>query len=53
MGAIFWVLKMVLKVLKPFAKIAIIESLIEALMGSLGEDTDATQTDAAPAEAGE
>ena len=52
MGAILWVLKMVLKVLKPFAKIAIIESLIEALMGTVGEE-DATPTDAAPAEAGE
>ena len=53
MGAIFWVLKMVLKVLKPFAKIAIIESLIEALMGSLGEDEATTPTDATTSTDGE
>ena len=50
MGVLFWFLKMFAKVLKPFAKIAIIEALMEALMGTLEEDdavtsTDATQTD--------
>ena len=31
MGALIWVAKMLLKVMKPFLKIAIMESLIEAL----------------------
>ena len=31
MGALLWVAKMLLKVMKPFLKIAIIEGLIEAL----------------------
>ena len=48
MGAIFWVLKMLLKVMKPFAKIAIMESIIEAIMGIVGEET--TPTDAEPEE---
>lgn len=53
MGAILWVLKMLLKVMKPFAKIAIIESLIEALMGTIGEEDAETPSDAAPATEGE
>lgn len=36
-----WILKMLLKVFKPFAKIAIIGALFQALLGALGgEDTD-------------
>lgn len=46
MGVLFWFAKMFLKVLKPFVKIAIIESLIEALMGVVGEEDEATSTDA-------
>ena len=46
MGVLFWFAKMFLKVLKPFVKIAIIESLIEALMGVVGEEDDATPSDA-------
>ena len=49
MGAILWVLKMLLKVMKPFVKIAIIESLFEAIMGMVGGE-DATPTDAEPEE---
>ena len=46
MGVLFWFAKMFLKVLKPFVKIAIIESLVEALMGVIGEEGEATATDA-------
>ena len=46
MGVLFWFAKMFLKVLKPFVKIAIIESLIEALMGVVGEEDGATPSDA-------
>ena len=38
MGALLWVAKMLLKVMKPFIKIAIMESLFEALMGVIGEE---------------
>ncbi len=47
MGGILWIAKMLLKVLKPFVKIAIIESLLEALMGVIGEEDEVgTETDA-------
>ncbi len=42
MGVFFWFAKMFLKVLKPFVKIAIIESLVEALMGVVGEEEEET-----------
>ncbi len=45
MGAILWVVKMLTKVLKPFVKIALIESLLEALMGMLGEEGEPTTDD--------
>ena len=48
MGVLFWFAKMFLKVLKPFVKIAIMESIIEAIMGIVGEE--ATPTDAEPEE---
>ena len=38
MGVLFWFAKMFLKVMKPFIKIAIMESLMEALMGVIGEE---------------
>lgn len=37
MGALLWVAKMLLKVMKPFVKIALIESLIEALTGYIND----------------
>lgn len=40
MGALLWVAKMLLKVMKPFVKIAIIESLIEALEGYVKEQPE-------------
>ena len=42
MGVLFWFIKMFAKVLKPFVKIALIESLLEALEGV----EEATPTDA-------
>lgn len=39
MGVIFWIALRVLHVLKPFVKIALIESLIEALSGYIDEET--------------
>ncbi len=48
MGTILWFVKMCAKVMKPFVKIAIIEALLEALMGYFGGDEeaeDATPTD--------
>ena len=42
MGGILWIAKMVLKIFKPFIKIAIMESLMEALMGAMGEKTTPT-----------
>ena len=46
MGVIFWIALRVLHILKPFVKIALIESLLEALEGAV----DATPTDAEAAE---
>ena len=42
MGALLWVAKMLLKVMKPFVKIALIESLVEVLMGYIGNAEDPT-----------
>ena len=41
-GCYFLVLKMLLKVMKPFVKIALVESLIEAIMGVVGEEEETT-----------
>ena len=46
MGALLWVAKMLLKVMKPFVKIAIMESLLEALMGVIGEEEGETEAQA-------
>ncbi len=48
MGVLFWFIKMFAKVLKPFVKIALIEALMEALMGA----EEATPTDAEAEEEG-
>lgn len=37
MGALLWFAKMLLKVLKPFAKVAIIQALLEAI-GNVTEE---------------
>ena len=52
MGALFWFLKMFAKVLKPFVKIALAESLLEALMGVIGEEeeTEAPTEEETPTE---
>ena len=44
MGALLWVAKMLLKFMKPFLKIAIMESLFEALMGEEEEESGETTT---------
>lgn len=45
MGVIFWIALRVLHILKPFVKIALIESLIEALTGYV-EDEETTAAEA-------
>ena len=51
MGVLSWFVKMFAKVLKPFVKIALIESLLDALMGAVGEeDTEPEETTAAEGE---
>ncbi len=42
MGVIFWFLGRFLHIMKPFAKIALIESLMEVLMGYLDESEETT-----------
>ena len=46
MGALLWFAKMLLKILKPFAKLAIIEALIGALQ-NMGDQTAEEPTDPA------
>lgn len=40
MGVLFWFVKAFAKILKPFVKIAFIESLIEVLMGVTDEEEE-------------
>ena len=40
MGALLWFAKMLLKILKPFAKAAIIEALLEAINGVMEEPAE-------------
>ena len=46
MGALLWVVKMLLKVMKPFVKLALLEALVGALEsdGETTEETEETDT---------
>ena len=40
---ISWILKMLLKVMKPFAKIMIFQAIVSSLMEAVGEDETAEE----------
>ena len=49
MGSLLWFSKMLLKIMKPFAKIAIFKALVDALMEVLGGEEGGEENPTDPA----